>query len=149
MSSTNPTSAMGESSQSLAPSDSLAGLRNIARGNRFLRPLRSLVDIFYLAARRLYYHVGLSLLSLFGIILALGLVSSAAFFSQAVDTVMMRQELADYTKASGRPPFSSLVFAPSTRSVPLTLARGEELGNHVADTLSSEIGWPVRFALIR
>lgn len=144
MSSTNPTSAMGESSQSLAPSDSLAGLRNIARGNRFLRPLRSLVDIFYLAARRLYYHVGLSLLSLFGIILALGLVSSAAFFSQAVDTVMMRQELADYTKASGRPPFSSLVFAPSTRSVPLTLARGEELGNHVADTLSSEIGLPVR-----
>ncbi len=144
-SSTNPPTAVGGSKQTAAPVDPLEGLRHLTRGHWLFRPFRSLWDLCYLAAKRVGYYFGLSLLALFGVILALGLVSSTAFFSQAVDTVMMRQELATYTQASGRPPFSSLVFAPSTRTVPLTLDRAERLGNNVADTLSSEIGLPVSF----
>ncbi len=144
-SSTNPPTSVRGPEPTVAPIDPLQGLRYITRGHWLFRPFRSIWDLFYLASKRVGYYFGLSLLALFGIILALGLVSSAGFFSQAVDTVMMRQELADYTQASGRPPFSSLVFAPSTRTVPLTLARAEALGNHVADTLASEIGLPVSF----
>ena len=73
-------------------------------------------------------------------VLAIALVSSATFFSQAVDTVIMRQELADYAQAAGRPAFSSRIFAASTRTVPLTLERAETLGRDVADTLASEVG---------
>lgn len=76
--------------------------------------------------------------------LAVALVSSATFFSNAVDTVIMRQELAEYSRITGRPPFSSRVYAPSSRTVPLTIERVETLENNVADTLSSEVGLPVR-----
>ncbi|MCB0104917.1 MAG: ABC transporter permease, partial [Caldilineaceae bacterium] len=89
-------------------------------------------------------HMGLSLLSLFGVVLAVALVSSAAFFSNAVDTVIMRQELAEYSRITGRPPFSSRVYAPSSRTVPLTIERVETLGGNVSDTLANEVGLPVR-----
>jgi hypothetical protein len=115
------------------------------RAHPLLRPLRTFPDLLYLTANRLRYHFGLSLLSLLGVILAIGLVSSAAFFSQAVETVIMRQELAEYSRVTGRPPFSSRVFAPSSRSVPLTIERAEALAENVADTLSSEVGLPVKF----
>jgi putative ABC transport system permease protein len=115
-----------------------------ARVQPVLRPLLGFVDLLYLSARRLYYHFGLSLLSLLGVILAIGLVSSAAFFAQAVETVIMRQELAEYSRITGRPPFSSRVFTASTRSNPLTIEVVERLAGNVADTLSSEVGLPVR-----
>ena len=113
--------------------------------HQLFRPLRRLIDLLLLTAKRLRYHFGLTLLSLLGVILAIGLVSSAAFFSQAVETVIMRQELAEYSRVAGRPPFSSRVFAPSSRTVPLTLERSEALAANVADTLSSEVGLPVKF----
>ncbi len=117
----------------------------LQRPNHLWRPFRGFLDLLHLSSQRLRYHFGLSLLSLLGVILAIGLVSSAAFFAQAVETVIMRQELAEYSRITGRPPFSSRVFAPSSPSVPLTLERGEALAENVADTLSSEVGLPIKF----
>src|SRR5690606_18088115 len=117
----------------------------LQRPNRFWRPVQGFLDLLRLSGQRLRYHFGLSLLSLLGVILAIGLVSSAAFFAQAVETVIMRQELAEYSRITGRPPFSSRVFAPSSPTVPLTLERGEALAENVADTLSSEVGLPIKF----
>ncbi|MCB0061863.1 MAG: ABC transporter permease [Caldilineaceae bacterium] len=114
------------------------------KANRLIRPLFSLRDLMTLSVKRLRYHFGLSFLSLLGIVLAVALVSSAAFFSNAVDTVIMRQELAEYSRITGRPPFSSRIYASSSRTVPLTIERIEALGNNVAGTLSSEVGLPVR-----
>lgn len=110
----------------------------------WLRPFRSFTDLIYLSARRLRYHAGLSLLSLLGFVLAIALVSSAAFFSNAVDTVIMRQELAEYSRVTGRPALSSRIYSPSSRVVPLTLERTEALGENVAGTLAAEVGLPVR-----
>lgn len=110
----------------------------------FLRPIHTVVDLWSLSTKRLRHHMGLSLLSLFGVVLAVALVSSAAFFSNAVDTVIMRQELAEYSRITGRPPFSSRVYAPSSRTVPLTIERVEALGANVSDTLANEVGLPVR-----
>lgn len=97
-----------------------------------------------LALWRLRYYSGLSLLALAGVVLAVGLVTSAGFFAQAVDQVMLDRELGDYTRITRRPPFAARVFAPSSRQVPLNLARAENLGDHVAGTLADEVGLPLR-----
>lgn len=108
--------------------------------NRFLNTLGGLAR---LAMWRIRYYSGLSLLALIGVIIAVGLVTSAAFFAQAVDQVMLNRELAEYSRITQRPPFAARVFSPSTQSVPLTLERTFTLGEHVAETLSSEVGLPV------
>ncbi len=113
--------------------------------NFLLRPFYAFGDLAFLSAKRLRHHLGLSLLSLLGVILAVALVSSAAFFSNGVDTVIMRQELAEYSRVTNRPAFSSRVYTPSSRPVPLTIERVETLGGNIADTISSEVGLPVRF----
>lgn len=97
-----------------------------------------------MAVWRIRYYSGLSLLALLGVIIAVGLVTSAAFFAQAVDQVILDRELAEYTRITQRPPFSARVFAPSSPAVPFDLARIEALSDDVADTLSSEVGLPVR-----
>jgi len=84
------------------------------------------------------------MLSLFGVALAVGLVTSASFFSQAVDTVILRREMSEYSRVTGRPPFSSRVFTTSTDSVPLSLTVAETLGDDTSDTLSSEVGLPIK-----
>ena len=94
--------------------------------------------------RRVRHQIGLSLLALFGIILAIGLVSSANFFGQAVDTVILRSEMTEYTRITGRPPFFSRVFSPSMRLLPLSIERVEVLNAQIADTFSREIGLPLK-----
>jgi len=114
------------------------------RARSLFRPFYRLADLAFLAAKRLYHHLGLTLLSLLGVVLAIALVSSATFFSNAVDTVIMRQELAEYSRITGRPPFSSRIYASSSRTVPLTIDRVEALGENVAGTLSDEVRLPIR-----
>ncbi|NOZ29205.1 MAG: ABC transporter permease [Chloroflexi bacterium] len=107
------------------------------------RPLSTLAGLAGIALKRLWHHPGLTLLALLGIVLAVGLITSASFFSQAVDMVILRQELADLSRVTGRPPFSTRVYYfPSPRR-PLTLEAAEKMGRHVAGTLSSEVGLPL------
>jgi len=97
-----------------------------------------------MALWRIRYYSGLSLLALLGVIIAVGLVTSASFFSQAVDQVMLNRELAEYTRITQRPAFAARVFAPSSQSVPFDLTRVETLTGDVADTVSSEVGLPIK-----
>jgi putative ABC transport system permease protein len=108
------------------------------------RRLNTLSGLAHMAVLRLRYYSGLSWLALIGVILAVGLVASAAFFAQAVDKVLMDRELAEYSRITGRPPFAARIFAPSSPSVPLTLERAETLGRHVAGTLADETKLPVK-----
>ncbi|MEX1018297.1 MAG: ABC transporter permease [Litorilinea sp.] len=101
-----------------------------------------------LAYQRLRFYSGLSLLALIGIILAVGLVTSAGFFAQAVDQVMMERELTEYSRLTGRPPFTARVFSPTSTQVPLTIESTESMGSHVAGILSDEVGLPVRDQVI-
>ncbi len=85
----------------------------------------------------------LSLLTLIGMILAVGLLTSAGFFSQAVDRVILQQELDELSRVTGRIPFSTRVyFQPSSRR-PITLVDAENVGRSIADTISSEIDLPL------
>src|SRR3954464_9328820 len=77
------------------------------------RAFSTFTGLARMALWRIRYYSGLSLLALLGVIIAVGLVTSAAFFSQAVDQVMLNRELAEYTRITQRPAFAARVFAPS------------------------------------
>ena len=113
-------------------------------GNPLLKPFRMVGGLTSLASKRLLHHPGLSMLALVGVIFAVGLVTSAGFFAQAVDTVILQRELAEYSRVTKRPPLATRVFTFSSAANPLSLSRTEAQGLNVADTLSSEIGLPVR-----
>jgi len=102
-----------------------------------------------LALRRIRHYMGLNFLALIGVVVAVGLVTSAGFFSQAVDTVVMRQELAEYSRITGKPPFSIRVFNSSTPAVPLSLEWAAELGKGIATTLSQELELPVNELMLQ
>jgi putative ABC transport system permease protein len=112
--------------------------------NVLLQSLNRTIALIFLSLRRLRHQFGLTLLALIGVILAVGLVTSAGFFSQAVDTVVMRQELAEYTRITGRPPFSARIFAVHSSTVPLSLVEAERLGERIATTLADTVGLPAR-----
>ncbi len=96
-----------------------------------------------LTYKRLAGNFGLTLLALFQIVLTVGLLSSAGFFAQAVDRVILNEELDALSSRTGRPPFSTRVyFFPSSRK-PMDVPAAERAGRSVAATLSSEIGLPI------
>lgn len=113
------------------------------------RAVNRFTGLLILAIRRLRHYLGLNFLALTGVVVAVGLVTSAGFFSQAVDTVVMRQELAEYSRITGKPPFSVRVFSASTAAVPLSLEWATELGKGIATTLSQELELPVSDLLIQ
>ena len=80
------------------------------KGSFLLRWPALLWGLSRLATKRLLYHPGLSLLALLGVILAVGLITSAGFFAQAVDRVIMRQEMAEYTRVTKRAPLHHPYF---------------------------------------
>ena len=101
-------------------------------------------DFVLLVVRRQRYHLGMLIMALLGIILSVGLVTNASFFSEAVDRVILLQNLAEFSRVTGRPPFSTNVYVfPSNRS-PLTLGDSESLSHHIGDTLASTVGLPLR-----
>lgn len=94
--------------------------------------------------RHQQYHRELLLMALFGIILSIGLVTNASFFARAVDRVILTQNLAEFSRVTGRPPFSTNVYVfPSTRN-PVTLQDSEKLSHQIADVLVSEVNLPLR-----
>ena len=109
-----------------------------------LIPFQLSTGLANLAAKRLRHHPALSLLALIGVILAVGLVTSAGFFAQAVDQVILRREMAEYSRVTKRAPFATRIYTASSRQVPLTFSRAEQLGQNVAGTLVAEIGLPIK-----
>jgi putative ABC transport system permease protein len=100
--------------------------------------------LIVMSVKRLIYRPGLTLLALLGIVLAVGLVSSATFFSQAVDQVVLNQELDHLAETTGRPPFSSSIYLFPSNEFPVTLQNAEQLADHLANTLASEVGLPLK-----
>jgi putative ABC transport system permease protein len=105
-------------------------------------PILILVDLIRLMMRSLLSRLGLTLLNLFGIVLAVALLTSAAFFAQGVDRAILQQELATLTRQTGRAPFSLRVYVfPSARQ-PLSIDNAEQVAGNLTGTLSEEIGLP-------
>lgn len=106
--------------------------------------LRTISGLFVLTLKRLASRPGLTLLALVGIVLAVGLLSSAGFFAQAVDRVILNQELDELSTATNRPAFSTRIyFFPSSRKR-MGVETAERAGHSISQTLAAEIGLPVQ-----
>ncbi len=110
------------------------------------RPLFQFLALLRLARKRIFYRFELSLLALLAVAFAVGLVTSAGFFAQAVDRVVLLTELEQLMKTTGRPPFSMRVYMMPNADAPLTLQAAEQLLPHIANTMASEIGLPLKTA---
>ncbi len=109
-----------------------------------LKPFYQFPGIVRLILKRQRHYLGLTFLALVDIILAVGLITNAAFFSQAVDRVVLIQELEDFAAVTGRPPLSTSIYIFPSRRKPLQLEGAEVLSKHISQTLSAEIGLPIR-----
>ena len=98
-----------------------------------------------LAVRRIFYRPGLSTLALLAVALAVGLVTSTGFFSQAVYRQVLLQELAQMSKTTGRPPFSMRIYTIPDSQAPLSLEAADRLTKHVGGTMAGEIGLPLLY----
>ena len=107
------------------------------------RPLFRFTGLLRIVLKRQWYYPGLSLLALLGLVMAVGLISSASFFSQAVDQVILDSELAEISSLTARPPFSSRVYTYPSARRPLSLDQVDLLADDIAQTLSSEVGLPL------
>jgi len=114
-------------------------------GFNLLQPLFTLPWIVHMTLKRQRHNWSLTLLALWGIVLAVGLVTNASFFSQAVDRVILTQELDDFSRITGRPPFSTSAYIFPSRRSPVILENAERISHHVAGTLSGEVGLPLRY----
>ena len=109
----------------------------------FATVLRMVGGLFWLSLKHLTSRLGLSSLALIGIVLAAGLLSSAGFFAQAVDRVILNQELDELSAATNRPAFSTRVyFFPSSRAR-MGVQAAERAGNSLSNTMAAEIGLPI------
>lgn len=116
----------------------------LSTSRNILRPFYQFFGVFKVILKRQRHYFTLTLLALINIILAVGLINNASFFSQAVDRVVLLQELDDFSEVTGRPPLSTSVYVFPSRRAPLTLQNAEEISYHIRDTLSSEVGLPPR-----
>lgn len=122
-----------------------AAMTRPRHGRLFLpiRPIRRLFDLTVFVLKRQWHHPGLTLLALLGIVLAVGLVANASCFSEAASQLILNQKLAEFSRVTGRPPFSIVAYTfPSSRK-PLPLEAAERAASHVAETLASEVGLPL------
>ncbi|MGC9468766.1 MAG: FtsX-like permease family protein [Anaerolineae bacterium] len=108
-----------------------------------IKALYRFLGVIQFAIERLVHHPGLTFLALLGVVLAVGLVSNAAFFAQAVDQVILNQELAEFSRMTGRPAFSTSVYTFPTGRSPISVSLAEDLAQNVVATLSDEVGLPV------
>ena len=114
----------------------------------WLRPFYRFFDRIQLVLQRLRYHSAMTLLALMGIILSVGLVTNASFFAEGVDRVILLQNLAEFSRVTGRPPFSTNVYIFPSNRAPLTLEAVEGLASHIGGVLSSQVGLPLRHLVI-
>ena len=108
-----------------------------------LKPFFQFLGFMALIVKRMRTQVGLTLLALVSIILAVGLVTNTSFFSRAVDRVILTQELKDFSKTTGRPPFSTAVYYIPSSAKPVSLPDAEALSSQVGDIMRSKIGLPI------
>jgi putative ABC transport system permease protein len=111
--------------------------------SRATRALFRLKGLFAFALKRQLNHPMPTALALLGVVLAVGLVTNAYVFSQAVEQTILRQKLDEFSAITGRPPFSTSVYVHPSIRRPFPLEAAEEAAPHVADTIAAEVGLPL------
>ncbi len=92
--------------------------------------------------KRLMRRPGLALLALLGIILPLGVLSSASLFAGGVDRVVLQNELATFSQSYGRPPLGIRFYAYGTPSTPISVTLATDALGTATRALVAEMGLP-------
>jgi putative ABC transport system permease protein len=100
-------------------------------------------SMLFVAIKRLWTRPLLTLLSIAGVTLAIGLVAGIPLFAQAVSFLMLKGELGEVSARSGRPPFSMRVYVLPGTQYPLSLDRSRIMEEHISETITSEAGLPL------
>jgi len=106
-----------------------------------------IVGMVNLALKRLRSRLGLTVLSLLGVILAVGLVTSIPIFTQAVSYLVLRGELQTLSRLAGRPPFAVRFYFLASPSQPLSLATADRLQETISRLLIEKVGLPIKQAV--
>jgi putative ABC transport system permease protein len=121
-----------------------ARCRRSSPASLLARPLFRPFELAGFVLKRQFHHPGLTLLALLGIVLAVGLVTNASCFSEGAAQLILNQRMAEFRRMTKRPAFSTAIYAfPSARQ-PISLEAAEQAANHVAGTLASEVGLPLK-----
>ena len=99
--------------------------------------------MLFVALRRLVNRFGLTLLSIIGVTLAVGLVASIPIFSRAVSFVMLKEELNQISERTGRPLFSMRIYVLPSAKFELPLQQVKDLGDYIAQAFVTEVGLPL------
>jgi putative ABC transport system permease protein len=99
--------------------------------------------LFRLSFRRLYSSLGLTLLSLLGVVLSVGMVTCIPIFSHAVSFLVLREELSKLSTEAQRPPFALRFFYVSSKDRPLDYAAAQGMQNVVKDIVSERLQLPI------
>ena len=99
--------------------------------------------MWLIALKRLWHRPWLTALSILSIALAVGLMNSIPLFARAVSFGLLKEELTELSSQLDRPLFSMHVYVhPAGTS--LSLQQCATLGQHVQETIVSEVGLPLR-----
>jgi putative ABC transport system permease protein len=98
-----------------------------------------LLGMIGLALHRLRSRWALTVLSLAGVVLAVGLVSSVPVFAQAVSYLVLQNELSDAGTVAGQPPLM-LRIAYDKRVQPFTLAQTRDMEQRLGKIVAERTG---------
>jgi putative ABC transport system permease protein len=101
------------------------------------------LGVILVVLKRLQSQLWLTLLSIGGVILTVGLVTSIPVFANAVSFVVLNEELESVSVKTGRPRFSVRLYVLPGTEYPLSLDECETLGRHIGQTLSVETDLPL------
>ncbi len=97
-----------------------------------------------LAARRLRYNLGLSASALAGMVAVLSLVVCIPAFSHSISSEVLRMELLEKTRISGRSLFSlHIYYLDKSNRTPFTLLKARKLENFILENAPLHLGLPV------
>ena len=98
-----------------------------------------LIGMISLAAHRLRSRLALTLLSLAGVVLAVGLVSSVPVFAQAVSYLVLENELSDTGYNKNQPPLMVRI-SYEKRVQPFTLAQARDMEQRLGKIIADKTG---------
>ncbi len=99
--------------------------------------------MWLIALKRLWHRPWLTVLSVIGLTLAIGLTNSIPLFARAVSFRLLKEELTTLSARLKIPLFSMRVYLYPA-GTPLSLDQCAILGQHVQETIVAEVGLPLR-----
>lgn len=109
--------------------------------------LGNLFGIIGLAFRRLRANVGLTLMSLLGLTVAVGLIMSVPLFSDAINYNLLRESLRAMSETGNRPPFAFMFRYVGAWYGGITLDKYQTEDDYLTQVAPSTIGLPLQQAI--